>query len=104
MTVHTFHRKTRIAQPVERVFDFFSRAENLEAITPPFLRFRILTPPPIEMHEGALIEYGLRIHGLPMRWVTRIEEWSPPHRVIDIQLRGPYRLWRHTHVFTPLED
>jgi ligand-binding SRPBCC domain-containing protein len=103
MKVHTLTRKTRLDQPIERVFDFFSRAENLEAITPPLLRFRILTPQPIEMREGTLIEYSLRLRGLPMRWLTRIEEWNPPHRFIDVQLRGPYRLWRHTHTFTPVD-
>jgi ligand-binding SRPBCC domain-containing protein len=100
MTVHTLTRRAQLPHSIERVFHFFSRAENLEAITPPWLRFRIVTPAPIEMREGALIEYSLRLHGLPIRWLTRIEEWRPPHRFVDVQLRGPYRLWEHTHTFT----
>jgi ligand-binding SRPBCC domain-containing protein len=100
MTVHTLSRCAHLPHPVDRVFDFFSRAENLEAITPPWLRFRIVTPTPVEMREGALIEYSLRLRGLPIRWLTRIEEWRPPHRFVDVQLRGPYLLWEHTHEFS----
>lgn len=103
MTVHTFSRQTRLSHPIDRVFDFFSRAENLEAITPPWIRFRVLTPPPIELREGTLIEYALRIRGLPMRWVSRIVGWNPPHSFTDIQVRGPYRFWEHTHSFIPID-
>jgi len=103
MTVHKLTRHTRLAHPIGRVFEFFSRAENLEQITPPWLAFRILTPPPIELREGALIEYALRVRGLPMRWVSRITHWNPPHRFTDIQERGPYRLWEHTHSFVEVE-
>jgi ligand-binding SRPBCC domain-containing protein len=87
--------------PLEDVFDFFSRARNLEALTPPWLRFSVLTPEPITMRTGTLIEYRLRVHGLPMLWVARIEEWVPGQRFVDRQLRGPYRLWHHTHEFEP---
>ncbi len=103
MTVHTLTRTTRLAHPLDRVFDFFSRAENLEAITPPWLGFRILTPPPIRMREGAVIEYAIKLRGLPMRWVSRIEQWNPPHQFVDVQLRGPYRFWEHTHRFVAVE-
>jgi ligand-binding SRPBCC domain-containing protein len=103
MRVHTLTVQTRLDQPIDRVFDFFSRAENLEAITPPFLRFRILTRVPIEMRPGALIEYALRVRGLPLRWLTRIDEWNPPHSFVDTQLRGPYALWRHTHRFRAVD-
>ena len=85
----------------EELFPFFADAYNLEAITPPWLRFRVLTPGAIEMRPGALIEYRLRLHGLPVSWLTRIEVWEPPHRFVDEQLRGPYRLWRHEHTFEP---
>src|SRR4030095_2276831 len=76
-------------------------AGNLEAITPGWLGFRIVTPRPIDMRVGALIEYRLRLHGVPVAWLTRIEEWEPGVRFVDQQLSGPYRLWHHTHEFEP---
>ena len=101
MNVHILEREQRIAAPPEDVFPFFEDAYNLEAITPPFLGFRVVTPRPIEMRAGALIEYRLKLHGLPVRWKTRIESFDPPHTFVDVQLSGPYRLWHHTHVFEP---
>lgn len=81
------------------VFAFFGDAFQLELITPPWLCFQVTTPPPIEMTEGTLIDYRLRIHGIPLRWRTRITVWEPPHRFVDEQLKGPYRWWRHEHRF-----
>jgi len=94
-----FHRELTLPLPRSAVFGFFSRAENLERITPPWLGFQILTPGPIELKQGARIAYALRLHGLPLRWLTEIAEWNPPQSFVDVQLRGPYRVWRHTHSF-----
>jgi len=96
---HVLRREQRLPGPPGAVFPFFADAGNLEAITPGWLAFRIVTPRPIEMHVGALIEYRLRLHGVPVSWLTRIEEWEPGVRFVDAQLRGPYALWHHTHEF-----
>jgi ligand-binding SRPBCC domain-containing protein len=90
-----------VAAPPERTFTFFSDASNLEAITPPFLNFSIITPLPITMREGTLIAYRLRLFGMPVTWVSRIEEWTPNQSFTDVQVRGPYAHWRHEHRFSP---
>ena len=101
MREHTLERAQRLPGSPDEVFAFFADAHNLEAITPPWLGFRIVTPGPIEMRPGALIEYRLRLHRVPVRWLTRIETWEPGRRFVDVQVRGPYRLWHHTHEFEP---
>jgi ligand-binding SRPBCC domain-containing protein len=85
--------------PLEEVFAFFGEARNLEKLTPSWLRFEVLTEGPIVMAPGTLIDYRIHWRGIPMRWRTEIEVWEPPHRFVDRQLKGPYRLWRHEHVF-----
>ncbi len=86
-------------RPLEEVFAFFSDANNLEAITPRQLKFHILTPGPIRLEAGARIDYQLTLYGVPVKWATLIERWEPPHEFVDVQLRGPYKVWRHTHRF-----
>lgn len=99
MHIFELHRQILVSRPLEEVFDFFSKAENLEALTPPWVDFEILTPTPIEMKVGALIDYQLRLHGIPLKWRSEISAWDPPHRFVDEQRRGPYRLWIHEHKF-----
>ena len=99
MRIHEFRSEVWLPRCIDEVFGFFSDAANLDAITPPWLNFQVLTPAPVEMRVGALLDYKLRIRRFPFRWRSRITAWEPPHRFVDEQIRGPYRLWIHEHNF-----
>lgn len=103
MPAYRLVREQFLPHPIEQVFAFFSNAGNLESLTPPDLHFRILTPRPIEMRPGTMIDYRLKLSGIPMVWRTRIETFDPPHSFSDVQLRGPYAHWRHLHEFRASE-
>jgi hypothetical protein len=110
LKIYELKRNTTIPASLDEVFSFFSKAENLNAITPPWLYFKILTPLPIKMKKNALIDYSIKLLGLQMTWKTEISDWQPPHRFTDRQIKGPYRVWEHAHIFeerggeTQMED
>ena len=99
MSEHVLERSQRVEVPIEQAFAVYGDALNLEPMTPPWLHFEVLTPKPITLGAHALLDYKLRLHGVPIHWQTRIEIWEPPLRFVDIQVRGPYTLWEHTHLF-----
>lgn len=101
MKTYRLEREQWIDRPIEPVFEFFSQAENLGLITPPWMHFRMRTPGPIEMQEGTRIEYTIRLAGVPLAWRTRIGEWEPGKGFVDVQERGPYASWSHRHEFRP---
>ncbi len=103
MRLHHLEREQLLPRPLPEVFAFFARAENLERITPPWLRFQLLTPGPIEMRPGTEISYRLRLHGIPLSWTSVIDAWEENERFVDQQLRGPYRFWRHRHEFAAVD-
>ena len=101
MKVFTLVREQVLPGTPEAVFPFFADARNLEAITPPLLSFEVVTPGEIPMRVGTLIQYRLTLRGIGIDWLTSIQEWEPPTRFVDVQVRGPYQLWHHTHDFAP---
>ncbi len=99
MPLHVFERTIWLPAGRYYLFEFFSRAENLQLVTPRWLDFRILTPLPVEMKLGALLDYRIRLYGIPVTWRTKVTAWEPPRRFEDTQLAGPYKLWVHEHLF-----
>lgn len=104
MTPQILKRDITVPHELDAVFAFFSRPENLQTITPPWMKMTVLTPSPVPMHVGAIIDYAIKLNGLPLRWTTAISEYEPPHRFVDVQLKGPYSLWHHTHRFEAIEE
>lgn len=104
MRFHRLEREQTVPRQLGDVFEFFSAARNLELITPPWLGFEVLSAEPEPMRQGTLISYRLKLHGVPLRWQSRIEEWHPGRLFVDMQVRGPYRLWRHRHEFEEVGD
>jgi ligand-binding SRPBCC domain-containing protein len=92
-----------VPSPRDRVFNFFADAFQLEVITPSWLHFSVVTEPPISMRADTRIDYRLRLRGLPIRWQSLISAWEPPYRFVDEQTRGPYRRWRHEHLFEEVD-
>ena len=99
MTPHILTRKTIIKKEIDELFEFFSKAENLNKLTPPELGFKITTKLPIEMKKGTIIDYRIKLNGIPFNWRTEITKWDPPFLFEDIQAKGPYKLWVHEHRF-----
>lgn len=99
MTAFIFRAEQFVSRPLVQVFAFFSKAENLQQLTPPWLHFRVLSVEPTPLRQGTLIKYSLRWRIFPIRWTTEIIEWEPPYRFVDLQLKGPYKLWHHEHRF-----
>lgn len=96
---HLLRRSQRVEVPIDRAFAFYGDSRNLEPLTPPWLHFEVTTPGPLTLQPGALLDYRLKLHGVPIRWTTLIETWEPPLRFVDSQAKGPYSLWEHTHLF-----
>ena len=92
-----------VAADIERCWQFFGSAANLPVITPPWLNFRIAMPTPLPaIRQDAVLDYTIRWMGVPVKWRTKIIDWSPPRQFVDLQIRGPYALWHHQHRFEPI--
>ena len=99
MKIYTLESNQFINKPIEEVFQFFSKPENLSVITPAKLGFKILSPNPIKMEVGRLIDYNIYLMGIPIHWRTLITDYEPPNMFVDQQIKGPYAMWHHTHTF-----
>jgi ligand-binding SRPBCC domain-containing protein len=101
---HLLERSQRVEVPIDLAFAFYGDSDNLEPLTPPWLHFEVTTPRPLILRAGALLDYKLKLHSVPVRWTTLIETWEPPLRFVDSQAKGPYSLWEHTHLFERAGD
>jgi ligand-binding SRPBCC domain-containing protein len=99
MKPHVYNQVTYINRPLSEVFEFFSKAENLNKLTPPILEFKIITPLPIKMEKGTFIDYKIKLNGISFKWKTQITAWENNRRFIDTQIKGPYKIWIHEHLF-----
>ncbi len=104
MKIYTLKRRQHLQHPIDQVFPFFQKPENLSRLTPDHLHFQILTPSPVSMHTGSVIDYVITLFGMEMHWTTMISEYKPPYRFVDVQLRGPYAFWHHAHLFEEADD
>lgn len=104
MKTYNINTKQIIKRPLDDVFEFFSRPENLEKITPKNLAFKILTPKPLVMKQGAVIDYTIKLFKMPIHWRTLITSYEPNHMFVDEQMKGPYSLWHHTHIFKETDE
>lgn len=102
--MYTFKSTTILNSKIDKVFNFFCKAENLQKLTPQSLEFRILSEIPIEMKKGAVIDYKIKLYGISVKWKTEITAWNPPFEFEDTQLKGPYKLWKHSHIFKDLGE
>jgi ligand-binding SRPBCC domain-containing protein len=102
--VRTLERIQIVRRPIVETFRFFADPHNLQRLTPAFLQFKFLEPPPEVMHPGTAIDYQIRLYGVPVHWRTRIEIVEPPTKFVDVQEKGPYALWRHSHTFKDVGD
>src|SRR5690348_17351425 len=102
VSIHRIQRTQTLALPITKTFDFFAAPRNLERLTPGFVHFRFLAPPPERISPGTVLEYALRIYGVPLSWRTRIVSVDEPTGFVDVQERGPYASWQHTHTFREL--
>lgn len=100
MKTFSLKKSLWLPQPREKIFDFFSNPHNLDRITPPWLKFKVLSPPSTVIGAGTSLDYRLRLHGIPIRWRSEISVWQPPDRFVDRQIKGPYSLWVHEHTFS----
>jgi len=104
MKIYKIKTEQFIKRSLAEVFDFFSRPENLAEITPSELHFKILSPQPLEMKQGAVIDYTIKLFKIPVHWRTLISTYEPPYRFVDEQIKGPYSYWHHTHIFKEVND